>query len=168
MIFSSIQDWEDRDFVEPWWHEEKWWVLGSGWHVGTGGYWVVLGVTWGYWMWHGGTGSWAIEHNRTSYDYMHLFIFSLVQSMKLLITAGSFLLLITAAGADSIVQSNHFVGQKFHSPEMNINQLLIWCTVITNKNVKNKILGSWLLFLHKGSYIFINMWDSSVKWKWPK
>ena len=70
---------------------------------------------------------------------MHLFIFSLVQSMKLLITTGSFLLLITAAGADSIVQSNHFVGQKFHSPEMNIKQLLIRCTVIPNKNVKNKI-----------------------------
>ena len=56
---------------------------------------------------------------------MHLFIFSLVQRMKLLISAGSFLLLITAAGADSIVQSIHFVGHKFPSPEMNINQLLI-------------------------------------------
>ena len=89
---------------------------------------------------------------------MHLFIFSLVQSMKLLITTGSFLLLITAAGAFS----NNFVGQKFHSPEMNIKQLLIWCTVIPNRNVKNKIFvihvdgGCWLLFLHQGSYIFRN------------
>ena len=59
-----------------------------------------------------------------------------IQSMKILITAGSFLLPITSAGEDSVVQGNHFTGQKLHSPEIINNQLLIQCIIVTH--VKNQ------------------------------